>query len=91
MERSVKVEVQVKGRSCRTNSNVANTNKGLQSLLSPRLKKGDEQLDQTFAHASPPHHVPESICELTYTVYRARCLPIAHLRKTVRENYIAGK
>ncbi len=57
----------------------------------PRLKKGDEQLDQTFAHASPPHHVPESICELTYTVYRARCLPIAHLRKTVRDNFVAGK
>mmetsp|Transcript_23381 Transcript_23381/g.50622 ORF Transcript_23381/g.50622 Transcript_23381/m.50622 type:complete len:2207 (-) Transcript_23381:153-6773(-) len=55
-----------------------------------RLKKGDEQLDQTFAHASPPHHVPESICELTYTVYRARCLPIAHLRTTVRENFIAA-
>ena len=91
MERSVEVKVQVKGRSYRANSNVANTNKGLQSLLSPRLKKGDEQLDQTFAHASPPHHVPESICELTYTVYRARCLPIAQLRKTVRENFIAGK
>ena len=54
-----------------------------------RLKKGDEQLDKTFHSASPPHHVPETICELTYSIYRARCLPITQLKKIVREDFIA--
>jgi len=53
-----------------------------------RLKKGDDQLDHTYMHASPPHHVPESICELTYTVYRARALPISHLKAIVRDDFI---
>ena len=53
-----------------------------------RLKKGDDQLDHTYMHASPPHHVPESICELTYTVYRARALPISHLKAVVRDDFI---
>lgn len=53
-----------------------------------RLKKGDDQLDHTYMHASPPHHVPESICELTYTVYRARALPISHLKTVVRDDFI---
>ncbi len=55
-----------------------------------RLKKGDEQLDQTFAHASPPHHIPETISDLTYTVYRARCLPIDHLRSNVRKDFVSA-
>ncbi|KAL7549073.1 hypothetical protein ACHAWF_012343 [Thalassiosira exigua] len=54
-----------------------------------RLKKGDEQLDRTFA-AAPPHHVPESLCELTYSVYRARCLPRSHLQKIVRGEFVGA-
>jgi len=53
-----------------------------------RLKKGDDQMDHTYMHASPPHHIPESICELTYTVYRARALPISHLKAVVRDDFI---
>lgn len=53
-----------------------------------RLKKGEEQLDITYSHAS--HHIPEGICELTYTVYRARSLPLDHLREVVREDFVAA-
>ena len=52
-----------------------------------RLKKGDEQLDHTFS--TMYHHVPETICELTYSIYNARCLPITQLKRIVREDFIA--
>jgi len=53
-----------------------------------RLKKGDEQLDHTYLHADPPHHIPETISDLTYTMYRARCLPIHQLRSSVRDTFV---
>ena len=53
-----------------------------------RLRKGDKQLDQTYLDLG--HHVPEGLCELTYTVYRARSLPLDHLRATVRRNFVAA-
>lgn len=41
-----------------------------------RLKKGDEQLDHTYLHADPPHHIPETISDLTVSF----CLfPVAAL------------
>ncbi|KAL3776174.1 hypothetical protein ACHAWO_005575 [Cyclotella atomus] len=33
-----------------------------------RLHKGDEQLDQSYLHASPSHHVPETISDLTVSL-----------------------
>ncbi|KAL3781906.1 hypothetical protein HJC23_004091 [Cyclotella cryptica] len=53
-----------------------------------RLHKGDEQLDQSYLHASPAHHVPETISDLTYTVYRARCLPLIQLKAKVRNLFV---
>ena len=37
-----------------------------------RLKKSDEMLDQTYSHANPPHHIPENLSNLTFTIYKAR-------------------
>lgn len=62
-----------------------------------RLKKGDAQLEATFRGAEfgsslykrreLPHHVPESLSELTYYVYAARCSPIRALQRVVRQNF----
>jgi WD repeat-containing protein 81 len=52
-----------------------------------RLTKGDDQLDHTFQNLR--HHIPETLSEITYTVYRARALPIHQLRSTIRQDFIA--
>mmetsp|Transcript_12917 Transcript_12917/g.26030 ORF Transcript_12917/g.26030 Transcript_12917/m.26030 type:complete len:1928 (+) Transcript_12917:157-5940(+) len=52
-----------------------------------RLTKGDDQLDHTYQNLR--HHVPETLSEITYTVYKARVLPIHQLRSTIRDEFIA--
>ena len=54
-----------------------------------RLHKGDQQLEATFRHGSPPHHVPENLSELTFCIYMARRMPMATLRRVVRSNFEA--
>ena len=54
-----------------------------------RLHKGDQQLEATFRHGAPPHHVPENLSELTFCIYMARRMPIATLRRVVRSNFNA--
>ncbi|CAM9221484.1 unnamed protein product, partial [Scytosiphon promiscuus] len=54
-----------------------------------RLKKGDEQLDRSYSGGNPPHHIPESLSELTLVVYLARKLPLQVLREVVRSELIA--
>jgi WD repeat-containing protein 81 len=63
----------------------------------PRLAKGDAQLDFSFAHSEVPHHITnEPLSELSYAIYLARRLPVAHLTSMVRssftpEEYPAGE
>ena len=52
-----------------------------------RLTKGDDQLDHTYLNLR--HHVPETLSDITYTVYKARMLPIQQLRKMIRDEFIA--
>lgn len=47
-----------------------------------RLQKGDEQLDFTFNTSSTPHHVTETLSEITYYVYMARRTPVETLKVT---------
>ncbi|KAL4167494.1 hypothetical protein KRP22_012978 [Phytophthora ramorum] len=54
-----------------------------------RLTKGDAQLDRTFASSAVPHHVTESLSEITYYIYLARRTPMALLRRVVRGNFQA--
>jgi hypothetical protein len=49
-----------------------------------RLKSGDQALDLSYAHSSPPHHIAEGLSELAYYMYEARRVPLATLRATVR-------
>ena len=54
-----------------------------------RLSKGDAQLHTTFKHSDPPHHIPETLSELTYYIYMARCTPMQVLRRIVRSDFVA--
>lgn len=58
------------------------------SMTKFRLSKGDTQLETTFKHSDPPHHVPESISELTYYIYMARRTPMQVLRRVVRDVFV---
>ncbi len=53
-----------------------------------RLSKGDTQLETTFRHSDPPHHIPESLSELTYYIYLARRTPMQVLRRVVRDVFV---
>ncbi|KAG6614365.1 inactive serine/threonine-protein kinase lvsG [Phytophthora cinnamomi] len=54
-----------------------------------RLNKGDAQLDRTFASSAVPHHITESLSEITYYIYLARRTPMALLRRVVRGDFQA--
>lgn len=54
-----------------------------------RMNKGDSQLDVTYQHSVPKHHISESLSELTYAIYMARCMPVTLLRSVVRSNFQA--
>ncbi|CAN0169194.1 unnamed protein product, partial [Hapterophycus canaliculatus] len=47
------------------------------------------QLDRSYSEGTPPHHVPESLSELTLVVYLARKLPLQVLRGVVRSELVA--
>ena len=53
-----------------------------------RLSKGDHQLSTTYGHSDPPHHVPESLSELTYCIYMARRTPMHILKRIVRSEFV---
>ena len=65
-------------------------NGGLRDLTKTkfRLSKGDAQLETTFKHSDPPHHIPESLSELTYYIYLARRTPLQVLRRVVRDVFV---
>ncbi|RLN53149.1 hypothetical protein BBJ28_00003440 [Nothophytophthora sp. Chile5] len=54
-----------------------------------RLAKGDAQLDRSFASSAEPHHIPESLSELTFYIYAARRTPMPLLQRVVRGNFQA--
>ena len=66
------------------------THGGLRDLTKTkfRLSKGDAQLETTYRHSDPPHHVPESLSELTYYIYLARRTPLQVLRRVVRDVFV---
>lgn len=55
-----------------------------------RLAKGDAQLDSTFKYSTPPHHIPESLSELTFHIYLARTTPMHVLKRVVRADFVPG-
>lgn len=57
------------------------------SISKFRMNKGDDQLDVSYEHSVPKHHISESLSELTYAIYMARCMPISLLRVVVRSNF----
>lgn len=61
------------------------------SMSKFRLSKGDRQLETTYLHSVPPHHLPESLSELTYFIYMARVTPLHILRRVVRSEFVPGK
>ena len=65
-------------------------NGGLRDLTKSkfRLSKGDAQLETTYKHSDPPHHIPESLSELTYYIYLARRTPLQVLRRVVRDVFV---
>eukprot|EP01035_Chromulina_nebulosa_P018035 gene18035-23677_t len=67
-----------------------NINNGYRDLSKTkfRLSKGDPQLETTYKHSDPPHHVPESLSELTYYIYMARRTPLQVLRRVVRDVFV---
>ena len=58
------------------------------SMTKFRLSKGDRQLETTYLHSDPPHHLPESLSELTYCIYMARRIPLYVLKKIVRSEFV---
>uniref|UniRef100_K3WVB5 BEACH domain-containing protein n=1 Tax=Globisporangium ultimum (strain ATCC 200006 / CBS 805.95 / DAOM BR144) TaxID=431595 RepID=K3WVB5_GLOUD len=54
-----------------------------------RLNKGDNQLDRTYENSVIPHHITESLSEITYYIYLARRTPMTLLRQVVRSNFQA--
>ncbi|KAK1940639.1 putative inactive serine/threonine-protein kinase lvsG [Phytophthora citrophthora] len=54
-----------------------------------RLNKGDAQLDRTFASSAVPHHITESLSEITFYIYSARRTPMMLLRRVVRGDFQA--
>jgi hypothetical protein len=52
-----------------------------------RLKKGDDQLNTTYMHSMPPHHIPENLTDITYYVYLARVTPQNILQSVVRAQF----
>ena len=55
-----------------------------------RLTKGDEQLDFTYRHTTPPHHVSDDcLSELGACVALARRTPRSTLARIVRANVVA--
>jgi hypothetical protein len=53
-----------------------------------RLSKGEKQLESTFSHSDPPHHIPEILAELTYLIYMARKIPMHLLQRDVRSIFV---
>ena len=58
------------------------------SMTKFRLSKGDHQLATSFAHSEPPHHISESLSELTYCIYLARVMPMQVLKRVVRSDFV---
>ena len=52
-----------------------------------RLKKGDDQLQRTYMHGMPPHHIPENLTDITYYVYLARITQRKVLQSIIRANF----
>ncbi len=55
-----------------------------------RMNKGDAQLDMTYS-GEEPHHVTDTLSELTYYVYRARRTPRATLCRHVRRQWVPNE
>lgn len=56
-----------------------------------RLKKGDAQLDEQYYNShsnAPPHHITETLSEITFYVYLARKSSLDVLKRVVRHKFI---